>query len=211
MGFKTHYQKIWHLGILSTLSEGVWENNRTSRYSTLLPWNRLQTPQKRCLPYIQKKGSIKTKGRRILTSFAKFPLVCYDCLIPLNLPCFSKPCVRAQSCPNLCGPMDCRLAGSSVHGISQARILEWFAFSSSRGSSQPRHWTRVSCISCIGRFFTTVPAGTPSCAFLIKLAQKTQVQLFIWVFVTLWGLLCHIKFILNKSVCFFPINVSLSV
>ena len=44
----------------------------------------------------------------------------------------------AQLCLTLCDPMDCSLPGSSVHGISQARILEWVAISSSRGSSQPR-------------------------------------------------------------------------
>ena len=42
---------------------------------------------------------------------------------------------------------------SSAHGILQARILEWIAISSSRGSSQPRDGTSVSCISCIGRWF----------------------------------------------------------
>ena len=42
--------------------------------------------------------------------------------------------------------MDCSLPGSSVHGISQARILEWVAISFSRGSSWPRNWTQVSCI-----------------------------------------------------------------
>ena len=57
----------------------------------------------------------------------------------------------AQSCPTLCDPMDCSLLGSSVHGILQARILEWVVISSSRGSSQPRDWTRVSCVSRIGR------------------------------------------------------------
>ena len=40
----------------------------------------------------------------------------------------------AQSCPTLCDPMDCSLLGSSIHGISQARILEWIAISFS-GSS----------------------------------------------------------------------------
>ena len=44
----------------------------------------------------------------------------------------------AQSCLTLCDPMDCSLPGSSVHGILQARILEWVAISFSRGSSQPR-------------------------------------------------------------------------
>ena len=58
----------------------------------------------------------------------------------------------AQSCLTLCDPLDCSLPGSSVHGIFQARVLEWVAISFSRGSSQPRDWTRVSCIA--GRYFT---------------------------------------------------------
>ena len=44
----------------------------------------------------------------------------------------------AQSCPTVCDPMDCSLPGSSLHGILQARVLEWVAISFSRGSSQPR-------------------------------------------------------------------------
>ena len=56
----------------------------------------------------------------------------------------------AQLCLTLCNPMDCSLPGSSVHGILQARILEWFSFS--RGSSQIRDQTQLSCIA--GRFFT---------------------------------------------------------
>ena len=47
--------------------------------------------------------------------------------------------------------MGCSWPGSSVHGISQARILEWVAMSSSRASSQPKDWTCSSCVSCIGR------------------------------------------------------------
>ena len=58
----------------------------------------------------------------------------------------------AQSCPTLCDPMDCGLPGSSVHGIFQARILEWVAISFSRGSSTPRNQTWVSCM--VGRHFT---------------------------------------------------------
>ena len=51
-----------------------------------------------------------------------------------------------------CDTMECRLPGSPVHGILQAKILEWVAISFSRGSSQPRDQTQVSCIA--GRFFT---------------------------------------------------------
>ena len=50
-----------------------------------------------------------------------------------------------------CTIMECSSPGSSVHGILQARTLEWAATSSSRGSFQPRDWTCVPCISCIGR------------------------------------------------------------
>ena len=57
----------------------------------------------------------------------------------------------AQSCPPLCDSMDCSLPGSSVHGILQAKILEWGAISISRGSSRPRDWTQVSHVE--GRHF----------------------------------------------------------
>ena len=55
-----------------------------------------------------------------------------------------------QLCPALCHPMDCSPLGSSVHRILQARIIERAAIPSSRGSSQPRDWTRVSYVSCTG-------------------------------------------------------------
>ena len=54
--------------------------------------------------------------------------------------------MHAQLCPNLCDPMDCSPPGSSVHGILQARILEWVVISFSRGSSQPRDQTWAFCI-----------------------------------------------------------------
>ena len=57
----------------------------------------------------------------------------------------------AQPCPTLCNRMDCRLPGSSVHGILQQRILEWVTIPFSRGSSQTRDKTQVFCIA--GRFF----------------------------------------------------------
>ena len=76
--------------------------------------------------------------------------------------------VCMHSCVRLCDPMGCSLPGCSVHGIFQARILEWAAISSSRGSSPPRNQIRVFCVSCTGRqrFFTTVPPGKPqNCAW----------------------------------------------
>ena len=54
-----------------------------------------------------------------------------------------------QSCPALCNPMDCSPPSSSVHGILQARILEWVLMPSSRGSSYPRDQTHISCGSCV--------------------------------------------------------------
>ena len=72
--------------------------------------------------------------------------------------CCIHACMRAKSlqlCPTLCNPMDHIPTGSSVHGILQARILEWVAMPSFRGSSWPRDQTHISCIFCIaGRFFT---------------------------------------------------------
>ena len=55
--------------------------------------------------------------------------------------------------------MDCSPLGSSVLGISQARILDWVAISLSRRSSWPNDWTHISCLA--GRFFTTQPPGKP--------------------------------------------------
>ena len=61
--------------------------------------------------------------------------------------------MHAQLCLTLCNSMDCSPLGSSVHGILQARILEWVAIPFSRGSSQPRDQTQASCIA--GRYLTT--------------------------------------------------------
>ena len=62
-----------------------------------------------------------------------------------------------QSCLAFCAPTDCSPPGSSVHGVLQARILEWVAMPSSRGSSQPRDQTRVSHTA--GGFFTVGDTG----------------------------------------------------
>ena len=57
-----------------------------------------------------------------------------------------------QSGLTLCNPMNCSLPGSSVHWILQARMLEWVAMPSSRGSSRLRDWTYISYAACIGRW-----------------------------------------------------------
>ena len=60
--------------------------------------------------------------------------------------------VKLLSHVRLCDPMECSRSGSSVHGIFQARVLAWVPFSFSRGSSQPRDRTLVSCT--VSRRFT---------------------------------------------------------
>ena len=60
--------------------------------------------------------------------------------------------LAAQSCLTLCDPIDYTSLGSSVYGIFQARILEWVAIPFSKGSSQSRDQTQISCIA--GRFLT---------------------------------------------------------
>ena len=66
-------------------------------------------------------------------------------------------CLVTKSYPIFCDPMDYSPPGFPVHGIFQARILEWVAISFSRGTSQPRDRTHVSCMA--GEFFTAEPLG----------------------------------------------------
>ena len=113
--------------------------------------------------------------------------------------------------------MDCSLPGSSVHGILQARILEWIAVSF-WGSSRTRDWTWVSSIA--GRFFTTEPPGKPwlvililhnfrTCMFspLLEWEQKVGYVLYIIIFLiwrigVIWWSWKGRLLILQKRVCF---------
>ena len=86
----------------------------------------------------------------------------------------------SQSCPTLCNPIDCSLPGSSVHGISQARILEWAAISFSRGSFLPRDWIHISCIS--GGFFTNwATREACSSSWLSQMIRKVGLET-LWTF-----------------------------
>ena len=81
----------------------------------------------------------------------------------LYLCLYSYACMPAkslQSCPSLCDPTDCSPSGSSIHRILQARILEWVAMPSSKGSSWPRDLTSISYVSCIGRRVLYHPGAT---------------------------------------------------
>ena len=93
-------------------------------------------------------------------------------------------CSVAQLCLTLCGPVGCSWPGSSVHGIFQKRVLEQVASSSSRASSWPRDWTRISCIA--GGFFTTEPSGKPQILIVKSLSKNILSSLILsWVWFTL--------------------------
>ena len=79
-------------------------------------------------------------------------------------------CLVSKSCPTLCDPMDYSLPGSSVHRILQARILEWVAMPSSKGSS----WLRDGTPALAGRFFTAEPPGKPISIHAAKLLQSCR-------------------------------------
>ena len=79
----------------------------------------------------------------------------------------------AQSCPTLCNPMDCSPPGSSIHGILQARVLEWAAIPFSGGSSPPRDRTPISCIAS-GFFAIWATRETQSFLHLPLLLPTTQ-------------------------------------
>ena len=90
-----------------------------------------------------------------------------------------------QSCPTLCDPMDCSPPGSSVHGILQAKILEWVAIPFSRVSSWCRDQTYISYISALaGEFFTT--SATWEAPIMYFRANLTNIPslLFLIAFVT---------------------------
>ena len=96
----------------------------------------------------------------------------------------------AQSCPTLCDPVDCSPPGSSIHGIIQARILEWVAIFFSRGFSWPRDRTKVSCIT--GRCFN-LWATYKFSTFVINIwgspPKKTLIWSFSWPLIHMsWGL-----------------------
>ena len=79
--------------------------------------------------------------------------MCTECVLDICVqPCVCVcVCVCVLSYLTVYSPIDCSPPGFSVHGIFQARILEYVAISYSRGSSRPRDWIHITCISCIGR------------------------------------------------------------
>ena len=113
---------------------------------------------------------------RLSLHLLRFPfhsLLCRNTCILVNC-----SIVQLLSCVLLFrNPMDCSPPGSSVHGISQARILEWMAISFSRESAWARDWTHISCIA--GRFFTAEePSLLRYSTFLIVHSSWTWRHLF---------------------------------
>ena len=117
------------------------------------------------------------RGNRIICSQKAFPdfknLSIYILL-------FQGMCVHArslQSCLTLCSPMDCSPPGSSLHGILQARVLEWVAMPPSRGSSQLKDSTPISYVSYVSlyRQESSLPLaspGKPLSGHEVKVAQS---------------------------------------
>ena len=111
-----------------------------------IPWRTLQPTPVFLLGGTQEPGRIQPTGSQRVGHAEVSEHTCMH-----YIACFRYESEVAQSCPTLCDPMDCSLLGSSIHGIFQARILEWVAISFSSGSSRPRDQTRVSFI--VGRCF----------------------------------------------------------
>ena len=98
-------------------------------------------------------------------------------------------CFFAKTCPTFCDPRDSGPPGSSVHGILQARILEWLAISFSRVSSQPRYWT---CISCIDKHWWSLYYWTTREAYIH--CYQTQDQML-----TAWKPICERPILIVKE------------
>ena len=113
------------------------------------------------LPHMCSSCSCLSSVETFLTpGWAYRPLLCSPVALPADIPLV---CAKLlQSCPTLCDPMDCSPPGSSVHGILQARMLEWVVMSFSRGFSWPRAQTHISCVSSIIIFTTSTTRKAPS-------------------------------------------------
>ena len=138
-------------------------------------------------------------GSPMLLLGLNFPIVCFSIYHIFFFTVFIAPhenvikvhwlcivlCSAAQSCLTLCDPVDCSPPGSSVQGVLPARILEWVAMTSSRGPSQPRDWTCITCVSCtVVRFFThwaTWEAHTDYTLglFVKELSMKTDILFYL--------------------------------
>ena len=141
--------QFWSLGLEDPLEVGM------ATHPSILPW------------------SWQSTVHRVTKSQTQLKQLSTHTRILNNIRISSK---SLQSCPTLCDPMDCSLPGFSIHGILQARTLEWVAISFSRASSRPRDRTRVSLIG--GRRFNLwatreAPDKIPTTfGYLLKVASS---------------------------------------
>ena len=129
---------IWGLG--STSNHILWGTEETGIKEK--EWSPRHREQNVWIPRVGDGGVEREggwTGRLALTHIHIYTYVCVHAKL-------------LQLCLTLCNAMDCGPPGSSVQGILQARMLEWVAMASSRGSSRPWDQTHVSYISCIGRW-----------------------------------------------------------
>ena len=155
---------VWRQGLLGVTRSWQWSPHEcalikdTPEFLSLFYYMRKQQKD-HCL-WTRKKAS--TRHGNFLWLFWLPSLQNCKFLLLIVRPVYDILCVCAQSCLILCNPMDCSLPGSSVHGILQARILEWVAISYSTGSSNPGiEPTSPADPELAGGFFTTEPPGKP--------------------------------------------------
>ena len=136
---------VWSLCWVDPLEEGK------AAHSSIVAWRTPWTEEPRELWFIVLQRAVHNWVRKHSTAQALGKTCMCVCVCVFVR---ARACTRAhaQSCPTFSDPMDYSLPGSSVHGIFQTRILEWVAISYFRGSSPPRDWTLISCISSIGRW-----------------------------------------------------------
>ena len=135
----THWERPWYWKRMKVGGEG--DDRRWDGWMASLTWWTWVWASSGSWWWTGKPGVLQSMGSQ---------RVRHDWVTELNW----LACVCAQLLSHVqlfCNSMDYSPRGSSVHGISWARILEWVAISFSRGSSPPREWTRISFISCIGR------------------------------------------------------------
>ena len=117
----------------------------------LQEWVAISSSRESSQPRDQARFHVSCTGKRILYQWATLSMLY----------------LVARSCPTLCDPVDCSPPGSSVHGIFPARLLEWVAMPSFRGSSQPRDQTFVSHIYLHWQADSS-PRAPPAKPFLLK-------------------------------------------
>ena len=133
------FLKSWRNVSLTCLIFFVLTGNKTALKTLLLQSSLSELPGKQAYRLVLSLAQIKLLSILIADSYIHY--FCQQDPLPGNM----KWSEVAELCSTLCDPTDCSLQGSSVRGIFQARVLAWVAISFSRGSSQPRDRTWVSC------------------------------------------------------------------